>query len=397
MLEKLTKAWRMAWGTTTRGWTVVLGNTQYPYMSKVGDGTGSSAVMAVVQWIGRTFPEAPLQVVAVDGQGRRRVLHGHPLTTLVERPNPYYAGPLLWMATLLDWTTAGNAYWLKVRDGAGRVAQLWWAPQRTMEPRWSSDGQSFISHYEYKPDGGTTLTIPTADVVHFRYGLDPQNPRKGLSPLGSLLREIFTDEEAGNFSAALLRNVGVPGVILAPEGDTELLPEDAEVLRAEFRARFTGDKRGEPMILSGRVKAQTLSLNPQEMELRTLRRIPEERISAVLGVPAVVAGLGSGWEHSTFSNYREAREAAYESNIVPTQRLMAAELETQLLPDFGAAWGETESGKQKAENGERTMVGFDTTQVRVLQEDENQLAVRLATLVQAGILTREEARERLGI
>jgi hypothetical protein len=35
----------------------------------------------------------------------------------------------------------------------------------------------------------------------------------------------------------------------------------------------------------------------------------------------------------------EMREQAYESNIIPTQRLMAAELRTQLLPDFGDVRG----------------------------------------------------------
>jgi hypothetical protein len=32
--------------------------------------------------------------------------------------------------------------------------------------------------------------------VHFRFGLDPDDPRKGYSPLKSVLREVFTDDEA---------------------------------------------------------------------------------------------------------------------------------------------------------------------------------------------------------
>ncbi len=390
----ITKAWRMLWGTGTRGWSYIIGNTSYhttnDYTNKVGDGLNSSAVMACVNWICRTFPEAPLAIVAEQDNGARRLLRHHPLARLVEQPNPYYAGTLLWMATLLDWTLAGNAYWLKVRDGAGRVVQLWWAPHRTIEPRWTNDGATFITHYDYRPDGATTaIPLPPSDVVHFRNGLDPQNPRKGLSPLTSLIREIYSDEEAGNFSAALLRNLGVPGMILAPDGeDNELTQEDADVLRAEFRARFTGDKRGEPMILSGKIRAQPLTFNPQELDLHRLRRLPEERVTAVLGVPAIVAGLGSGLDRATFNNFRESREAAYESNIVPTQRLIAAELTTQLLPDFATP---------DLAADEEALVAFDTSRVRVLQEDENKLAQRLAVLVGSGILTQEEARGRLGL
>jgi hypothetical protein len=62
----------------------------------------------------------------------------------------------------------------------------------------------------------------------------------------------------------------------------------------------------------------------------------------------------------------QAREAAYESMIVPIQRLLAAELQT-LVPDFG--------------DPRRLKIGFDLSQVRVLQEDQNPLFERLnATL-----------------
>src|SRR3954471_22374847 len=36
-----------------------LGGTRIDYLREVGDGTGSSTVAAVLNWIARTFPEAP--------------------------------------------------------------------------------------------------------------------------------------------------------------------------------------------------------------------------------------------------------------------------------------------------------------------------------------------------
>src|SRR5690606_40896371 len=74
-------------------------------------------------------------------------------------------------------------------------------------PRRSSD----LSYYDYRPiGGGPAVRLPVRDVVHFRQdALDPDNPRKGLSKLRTLLREVWTDEEAANFSASILHNMGV--------------------------------------------------------------------------------------------------------------------------------------------------------------------------------------------
>jgi len=185
-----------------------LGGTDYNYREAVGDGRGSAIIMGVVAWLCRTFPEAELTVGAPDEGGDRKIVQRHPMVRLIATPNPYYSGILLWMATLADWVLTGNAYWIKVRNGVGAPVQLYWAPARLIEPRWPSDGTVYVSHYEYRPFG-QPIALRPEDVVHFRYGIDPMNVRKGVSLVATLLREIFTDDEAANYTAAILKNLGV--------------------------------------------------------------------------------------------------------------------------------------------------------------------------------------------
>jgi hypothetical protein len=83
--------------------------------------------------------------------------------------------------------------------------------------------------------------------------------------------------------------------------------------------------------MTGKTKVEQFGFSPEQLLLRELRRIPEERVTAVLGVPAIVAGLGAGLDRSTFTNMAEAREAAYESGIIPTQRIIAEDIRFQLL------------------------------------------------------------------
>jgi len=171
---------------------------------------------------------------------------------------------------------------------------------------------------------------------------------------------------------------------VSPEmDDVEMPQEEAERIKAELKSRTTGDMRGDPLVLSARIKVEKLSFSPEQLSLTALRRIPEERISAVLGVPAVVVGLGAGLDRSTFANFSEAREAAYEHNIIPTQRMMAEELRRSLLPDFSDV--------------KTHRVEFELGRVRILQADQDKLFERMAMAVKGGYLTINEARNATGL
>lgn len=372
------------WGGVWSTWGRSFITSQNYYAAAHTDPNANSIVVACVLWICRTFPEAPLQVLVEQPDGTMEPVRRHPLTVLLRKPNQFYSGILLWYATLTDLLISGNAYWLKVRSGAGKVVELWWVPQHMLQPRWPEDGSKFLTYYEYRPDALTKIRIEVADVVHFRYGLDPSNVRKGLSPLASLLQEIFTDDEAARFTASILKNLGVPGVVLSPGDNAGAVPvEDLERIKGEFMARFGGERRGEPLVMSGKTSVAVLSFSPQQMDLKALRMVPEERVSACLGIPAAVVGLGAGLERTKVgATMREMREQAFESCIIPTQRLLSAELDTQLLPEFDEA--------------DTSETGFDLTQVRVLQADEDKVHERARAGLTSGLFTRNQALLMVG-
>jgi HK97 family phage portal protein len=374
---------------------LLLPSTQYDYERAVGDGKGSSIVMACALWLARTFPEAPARVRTTNAEGLTTVTPNHRLQRLLERPNPFYSGVVLWMATLIDFLICGNAYWVKIRNLYGDVIQLWYIPQTMICPA-SSDKQPnvYVTHYEYKPDPAMTQPIKYAveDIVHFRFGIDEHDVRKGLSPIASLLREIFTDNEAANFSASLLRNLGVPGVILSPGGDeAEAGEDDLDEVKETFKRSFNGDSRGEPMVMRTKTDVKVLSFSPQQMDLKSLRRLPEERVTAVIGLAAVVVGFGAGLDRSTFGNFGEAREAAFEQFVNPHYRMLAADLTLQLLPDF-----EPSLALPIRDGGDLIEVFFDTSELMALQEFKSRKSKYLTEQFENGVIDRYEARIDLG-
>lgn len=365
--------------------SILLPRSRVDYLADVGDGTSSSTVTAPLFWVARTFPEAPPMLWRKLESGEEEAVRRHPLLDLLERPNDFYTGVNLWMATVIDYQVDGNAYWLKLRRrGTDAVAGLWWVPHWLIEPKADDNRPGvFVDHYEYRPDA-EVMKIEPRDVVHFRFAQDSENPRLGRSPLKSVLREVYTDDEAAAFTASLLRNMGVPGIVVSPEKGVSINPAEAEETKATIIAKFTGDKRGEPIVMTGATKIEQFGFSPEQLLLRELRRIPEERVTAVMGIPAIVAGLGAGLDRSTFTNMGEAREAAYEAGIIPMQRILAEDVRFQLLSDFVARPSDYR-------------FGFDLSKVRVLQEDLTRQALRHGQLVRDGIERVDEARRAMGL
>src|SRR4051812_7581684 len=95
------------------------------YAREVGDVMENSLVASILFWVGRNFPEAPPILTPVAATGQEEPLHDHPMLRLLQRPNPFYSGSVLWMATVIEWMAEGNAYWFKVRSASGAVRELW--------------------------------------------------------------------------------------------------------------------------------------------------------------------------------------------------------------------------------------------------------------------------------
>ena len=350
----------------TSGIFGLLPRTNFDYRKEVGRGFGSSVVMAPVKFVQRVFPEAPLMVRRRNATNpNEEIIDPHPMTELVRRPNPFYSGNALWRSTVGSWILDGNAYWIKRFDNFGMPRELWWTPPWMMVPKWPEDGSQFISHYEYTV-AGESVDLPVESVCHFRNGLDPRNARLGMSDLHSVLREVFSDDEASNFTASILRNSGVPGVVISPkEGPVDA--DEAKAAEARFSQKFGGDRRGAAMAMRSPTEVHQFAWSPAQLELGSLRDVSEERVCAVIGLPAAVVGFGAGLQQTKVgATMRELIQLAWIACIIPMQNALGQDLDMQLLPSFAGATDRAEVSSF-----------FDSTAVAALQENEKERADRL--------------------
>jgi HK97 family phage portal protein len=360
----------------------LLKRTRYDYAREVGDMLDASVVMAPVMWLQRALPEATLALRIRKAGGVVEELDEHEMLDLIRNPNPFYGDIALWNGTVADFTMFGNAYWLKVRNQSDKVVELWYVPQFMMEPRASIDGTDFLSHYWYTPGTGMgRIPIAPEDVVHFRNGLNPRDLRRGYAPMQNVIREIFADMESSNFVSSLLRNMGVPGVVISPKNGAMPSAEDVQATKTWFTEAFGGDNRGGTLVMGAPTDVQPYGFNPQQMNLSEARDVAEERVCAALGIPAAVVGFGAGLQATKVgATMEEMRKLAWHNGVLPLGRALADELQRSLLPDF-------ERGSARRGNRSRIELYWNVDDVLALSEDENRQVERKLKEFQAGAIT----------
>ena len=350
-------------------------------LGSVRDGSGNSIVATSLLVLTDGFTEAPPVVVADSDEGIPEKIPRHPAAAILEHPNPFMTSDLLWQYYMWSTRVDGNAYLFKQRAPSGQVKELWPLRPDITEPRVPANQAEFITHYNYRPDGREVI-IPREDIIHLRLGMDPTDHRRGLAPLKVVLNEIVADEAAAQFSTALLSNMAIPGVIIGPKmGEAFDGNEGVEQL---WKDKFGGGRRGEPLVLDAPTDIKVVSFSPTEMDFAVLRRIPEERITAALRVPAILAGMGAGLQASSGKSEGVALiELFTEKTLIPDWNRVARQLDDQLLREFD-------------ENPAHTFA-FDLTNVRSLQEDQDKIWERADTAVRTGWLAVSEAKRMVGL
>jgi hypothetical protein len=221
----------------------------------------------------------------------------------IRNPNRFHDGGILWKGTILSDFVNGNGYWLKRRSreisrttGLGRPVGFWYVPHFQAAPSaadqvdpltgevFTQSGSDLVTCYEYSPIGGGELRyLPPSALVHFRDGVDPRAMNRGLSPLFGALRDIVSENEAAGYAAAIMSNMGIPGVIMSSKTPIE---EQTDAERKQLRQswnQFTKDRRGEPFVSPVPVEVSKIAMTPRDMLADELRTIPATRICALVG------------------------------------------------------------------------------------------------------------------
>jgi HK97 family phage portal protein len=362
--------WTSGFGGTGTGGGIDPGGGGVPFYL-------NAVVAACVGWLARNFPVPDLHVVRVGGDDDGSEIEDHPLVDLFDRPNEVTDFFQFFCASVLSDVVAGNTFWLKRKDGAGRIVDLWvlnpWAVAIIPDP----SRRTAILRYEALVGDRLELYRPD-EIVHVKNQYDPVDPRRGLAPLAAAARSVRTIDRMELYDERLMTNCGAVPVILSPtDKDDQINREDARFLRDQWRENQSGSNTGLPLVSLFGLTASKISLSPKEMALDQMPLRHVAQICAVIGLSPMVLGLPD--PSRTYSNFAESNRAAYENALMPIQHRFA-EAMNRFMPEL-------------VSDGERAQ--WDYSKVSYLQEDRGAKIHSLVEAVGGGILERNEARAEL--
>lgn len=346
-------------------------------------------VYACIRILAESVPEPPLVAYQEDANGERTSLdRQHPLSMLIKAPNELMTEYEFWELTTIHMAIAGQSFWWKRRDNAGRLVALWPLRPDRVGPIYSDSdepGEQVLWGWSYQQPGrGDFVPIPRRDIMSFNLP-DPAGESggivEGFGPVQALARMIASDNEATKFVGALLANYAIPGVAINLKREVRNA-EEARATKAHFRAEFGGANRGTPALLDAETTLTEIGFNLRELEFPEIREISEARICGALGVPAVLAGQRIGLrESNNRASITELREYFTETTLSNYWRRYSDQYTNDVASEFGVG----------------IVCEFDTSRVRALAMQQQQRLTPLVEGFKSGAITVNEYRSALGL
>ena len=316
------------------------------------------------------------------------IIESHPVIEVLQRPNPLQSRSEFISSLVGFLMLSGNAYILGVGAENRPPRELHLLRPDRIDIKGS--GKPIPEKYVYKIGGKLLGEYPVdpetgkADVKHIKLW-NPLDDYYGLSPLSAAATEIDQHNMAGRHNINLLDNGLRPSgaIIFKPTDETgiatNLTDSQRQQLQNDLMNRFQGpNNAGRPMLLEGDFSFQEMSLSPKDMDFISMKNMSATDIASVFGVPSQLVGVPDA---QTYSNVQEARLGLYEETIIPLCKKLESDLNEWLMPMYD----------------ENLRIEFNTDDIPALSERRRLIYANVTNAVTQGIMTRNEARERLGL
>lgn len=296
-------------------------------------GTTATATRARANRVGDLQFRVVRRGQAARGAVEFEELPAHPLLAVLERPSPLLTRLQLLRLVSMWLTLTGEAYLLKVTNGAGRTRELWPMSPRNVE-RISGDA-SPVSAFVFHGERGETRY--RVDEVVWIFDPDPAYPFQGLGAVGPQAQRI----DAGSFADATLRehyqHDATPKTVLLAKEDARFPDADTrKAFEADWTNRYsrlTGTARNTPAILPSGFDLREIMAGFDVGQTSQYSEFLRDDLLMALGTPRSILG-----------DVVDANRAAAETNalvfdrhtIAPQANLIADAMTYQLAqPEYG--------------------------------------------------------------
>ncbi len=332
---------------------------------------GKNPRLAVVDRIASDLSTCAGKLYRIDpATGDEVEVTEHPFLDFMAHPNPLYemTPAACWRLLQIYLELKGEGYFLYEFDAVGRPVELWPLPSNWVQQT------PYIGYpfYEVMTTGGTIHRISVDDVFCMK-DLNPLDPyKRGLGAAEALADEIEIDEYAAKFQKRFFFNDATPTTIITMPGSK---PDQRRRFREEWREQFQGPFNSHGIAtVDGEITVNKLAENMRDMDMVQGREFIRNAVLEHFGVPREIMGITESSNRAT----SEAAQYIYAQNVImPRLKKREDAINLQILPFYG----------------EDLIWHYDDIVPRSQEFDK----LKGIDGWNAGLLTKDEARELLGM
>lgn len=287
--------------------------------------------------------------------------------------NPYMN---LWEARKLKeihLRLVGSAYWYIDREPeVNKMFELY--PLRPDKMKVMTNNIGLPAYYQYEDGDGKLVDFRPEDVVYFRR-VNPKNWFEGLSQTKQISYLTNAYAAGAQLNQNTFLNGGAQNLMLYFDGISD---EDRERVEVQLQQKYGGPKNaGRRGVVNAKPEVIDLSKSQRDLQYVDGMKMLRQDILAAYGIPEALL-----FPSATNANSKEARYSFQADTIQPAIEQELAALNEQLL---------------RKVQGKNAIATLEFRSEPVVQNDPNDLFEQAKKAVEAGIFTREQALEHIGL
>lgn len=293
-----------------------------------------------------------------------------PMVKLWKRPNPFMSLFDLMEAIGAGLELTGNAYIEEVYSKNGNLIEIYPLQPHKMEI--IPNSKKKVGGYIYKTATDEVKFSPD-EITHLQY-YNPTNDFYGLGSVAPVEVSVSTNNFAKSWNRNFFKNSALPRGALSTTGflDEKIIKR----IKSQWGAAHKGvSKAHEIAILEGGLEWKNIEISRKDLDFSILLDKDRDEILASLGVPAALLGIVENINNSSMENLKKL---FWENTMLPKMEKIEADI------NFNLIWP----------NDDGLYVAFDKDAIEALKGSQEVRARLASMLVDRGLMTINEARER---
>jgi HK97 family phage portal protein len=294
----------------------------------------------------------------------------HPVLKLLQQANPIHNGYELMEMTQIHLGLTGDAFWYVARDASGTPVELW--PLSPAFTRPVPGKEKVIDGYIYGAGTEVEQFFESDDIIHFRNVNPSGNPYHGTGDLEACVREADLNSAFVDFAQQMIQQGAMPGmVVTGTMNDTQ-----REQVEQAIRAKHEGIRNvGRTFVLPAELEVTALNLSDKEIAFLSSADRMDQVIANCFDMPISILRLDT----AALATAKAAIPQWQLMAIQPRARKAEDTLNQRLLVQMMG--------------NDNEFIVFDDA----VTKDMEATATRVTSVYSAGLTTKNEARNELGL